>query len=792
MIISNLKYAWRNLMHQKTYTVINILGLSLGITCSIVIFSVVNFSLSYEKFNPNFSKTYRITTELHQDVQKQITGVPYPLTNAFGNDFDFATNITQVFTARKQVISVKKQNTLLKFEEDVAFTDAEFFNIFNFPIIMGNSRFPLKEYNTAIITQDIAKKYFKGVDPIGQIIRLENKLDLTITGVMKNPPHNTDRKEQVYVSFESLKELQPWQVKKDHWTSVNDDMQCFIVLKEKTPPEIVDQSLIQLTERYYDAEDLKTWQFKLQPLSDIHFNMELGGKISKQNIMILSVIGIFLIVTACVNFINLATAQAVKRTKEIGIKKTLGINRKQIFWQFITETAILCLVSLLISIGLLFILMPYLSSFFHLSIGNLQFTDVWFIMFIPALLLVIVFFSGSYPAIILTRFKPIIAIKANYPSSNSNFSLRKSLVLVQFVIALLLILGTLVIFDQIRYSLKKDMGFNSKALIVVPIPDNQNTTIERLRNRLAQVAGIEESTFFYEAPLSEDANNTGIRYENRKEDEKFTVSYRVSDEQYTKVFGLNILAGRNLSPSDTSREFLVNESTVNSLGLKSNAEIIEKTVFINGDKGKVVGVIQDFHNKSLHSQISPLVITSANIWYFNFAIKVNTKDIHNVLRDVETLWTETFPNNIFKYNFFDEKIKEAYSQERQYLDIITVFSCIAILIGCLGLFGLISFLSAQKTKEIGIRKVLGARIEGILWIFGREFLILIILAIAIAGPIAWWTMNRWLESFAYRIHIGFHIYFTAVAIILVITIATVGLKSYRAARINPLKSLRTE
>lgn len=790
--MNSLKYAWRNLMHQRTYTFINILGLSLGIACSIVIFSVVNFNLSYEKFNPNFSKTYRITTELHQDVQKQITGVPYPLTDAFRTDFDFATNITKIFTARKQVISIKKGDAISKFEEDVAFTDSEFFNIFNFPIILGNPRSQLNQQNTAIITEDIAKKYFAGIDPIGQIMRLENKLDVTITGIIKSLPNNTDRREQVYVSFESLKTLQPWQIKKDHWTNVNDDMQCFIVLKEKILPEIVNKSLTQLTKKYYVPENQKIWKFKLQPLSDIHFNIDMGGKISKQNIIVLSIIGIFLVVTACVNFINLATAQALKRTKEIGIRKTLGINRKQIFWQFMTETALICLVSLMTSLGLLLILMPYLSAFFNISIGNLQYTDIRFIIFVPVLLLVVVFLSGSYPAIILSGFNPIIAIKGKYPQTNTNFSLRKILVSIQFIIALLLILGTLVISKQINYSLKKDLGFKSSELVIFPIPNNTSAVIERLRNRLAAVAGIEKSTFFYEPPISEEANNAGIRYDNRNEDEKFTISYRVSDEQYVKVFGLNILAGRNLISSDTIMEYLVNESTVKSLGLKKNADILEKTVYINGNKGKVVGVIQDFHHKSLHSPISPLAITSANVWYFNFAIRVSARDLRHVLGDVEKIWTETFPENVYKYSFFDQQITEAYSQERRYLDIISIFSCIAIVIGCLGLFGLISFMAAQKTKEIGIRKVLGAKVQGILWIFGKELLILILVGIVVAAPISWWTMNRWLENFAYKINIGFDIYFAAIAIVLAISSATVGLKSYRAARTNPLKSLRTE
>lgn len=792
MIHNYLKYAWRNLKRQRAYTLVNILGLSLGITCSIVIFLIVNFNMSFDNFHSNFSKIYRITTELHQDDTKNITGVPYPMAAAFQNDFDFSNAVSRIFTASNQVVSISDTENKSKFEEDVAFADSEFFKIFNFPVLRGDSKSILSHPNTAIITQQLANKYFADKNPIGQRIKIGNEIDVIITAVIKNLPNNTDRKEQIYISFDSLKDLQPWQVKDDQWNNVNDNMQCFTLLKENVLPETVDKALTSLTKKYYNEEDSKIWKFKLQALSDIHFNPQLGGKISRQTLIVLGIIGLFLVITACVNFINLATAQAVRRTKEIGIRKTLGVHRKQLFWQFMTETAVLGFISLAISVIFVCISIPYLSSFIDISLRSIQLTGFKIVVFIPILLLLVIFLSGSYPAIVLSGFNPISALKGKSSQSTKSLTIRKGLVLFQFVISQLLIIGTLIIFYQMRYSLKTDLGFQPDALIVVPLPNNESSTISTLRNRLSQISGIENTTFFYEPPISEDANNTGIRYDNRNEDEKFTISYRVSDDQYVQAFGLNILAGRNLISSDTIKEYLVNEMTVRKLGLKSNEDILEKTVHINGDKGKVVGVVRDFHNKSLHFALSPLAITSANIWYFNFAVKVNTSNLHATLSRIENIWTETFPDNIYKYEFLDEQISQAYNQERLFLNIITLFSSIAIIIGCLGLYGLISFMGTQKTKEIGIRKVLGAKIQGILWIFGKELLQLLLIAILIASPIAWWAMNHWLDNFAYRINIGIDIYLSAMLVSLVIALFTAGFKSYRSAKANPLKSLRSE
>jgi len=797
MLKNYFKIALRNLQRSRTYALINILGLGLGITCAILIFMLVRYHLSYDNFHANKDRIYRAITEFHDEGVSQESGVPSPFGKAFRNDFTFAEKTARVIDYGYQLISLPNSKDNKKFEEEngFAFAELDFFDIMNYPLIEGDKRTVLAEPNSAIVTEAIAQKYFGKANAIGQTIRVNNKINYKITGILKNLPVNSERKQEIYLSYVNLKDENEWLARDDSWMGLYSSSQCYILLKEGVSQATVEKALPALSKKYYSPKDAPGWQFKLQPLSDIHFNTELGGYMEKKNLWALSLIGIFLIVTACVNFVNLATAQALSRSKEIGVRKVLGSLRAQLFWQFISETAIITGVALLIGLILSYLALPYINSLFkaHLTISLLS--DLSLILFLTVLVVVVTFFSGSYPGLILAGFQPILALKGKISQKNAGgFTLRRGLVVAQFAISQILIIGTIVIANQMRFSKQSDLGFNKDAIVMVPVPITDLAKMSTLRSRISQVSGVKNGTFCFTAPASNSNNSTDLRYDARSEEEQFDINLKSADDQYIKTFGLKLIAGRNIMPSDTLREFVVNETLVKKLKLKSADEIIGKQLSINGnhDKATIVGVVKDFYNYSFRAGIDPVCILSGYTRYENYAVSINMATMKPTMTAIEKIWNETYPEYIFKSAFLDDKIAEFYALDHVMLQLIQLFAGIAIFIGCLGLYGLVSFMAAQKTKEIGVRKVLGASIGNIVWMFGKEFIRLLFIAFVIAAPLAWWVMNGWLQDFKYREEIGAGIFLLAIGSTLLIAALTVGYRSVSAALMDPVKSLRSE
>lgn len=797
MLKNYFKIALRNLQRSRTYALINILGLGLGITCAILIFMLVRYHLSYDNFHANNNRIYRAITEFHDEGVSQASGVPSPFGKAFRNDFTFAEKTARVIDCGYQLISLPNSKDNKKFEEEngFAFAEPDFFEIMNYPLIEGDKRTVLAEPNSAIVTEAIAQKYFGKANAIGQTIRVNNKINYKITGILKNLPVNSERKQEIYLSYVNLKDENAWLARDDSWMGLYSSSQCYILLKEGVSQATVEKALPALSKKYYSPKDAPGWQFKLQPLSDIHFNTELGGYMEKKNLWALSLIGIFLIVTACVNFVNLATAQALSRSKEIGVRKVLGSLRAQLFWQFISETAIITGVALLIGLILSYLSLPYINSLFkaHLTISLLS--DFSLLLFLTVLVVVVTFFSGSYPGLILAGFQPILALKGKISQKNAGgFTLRRGLVVAQFAISQILIIGTIVIANQMRFSKQSDLGFNKDAIVMVPVPVKDLAKMSTLRSRIAEVPGVKNGTFCFAAPAANSNNSTGLRYDARSEDEQFGINLKSADDQYIKTFGLKLIAGRNIMPSDTLREFVVNETLIKKLKLKSADEIIGKQLSINGnqDKATIVGVVKDFYNYSFRAGIDPVCIMSSYTRYENYAVSINMATMKPTMTAIEKIWNETYPEYIFKSAFLDDKIAEFYALDNVMLQLIQLFAGIAIFIGCLGLYGLVSFMAAQKTKEIGVRKVLGASIGNIVWMFGKEFIRLLFIAFVIAAPLAWWVMNGWLQDFKYREEIGAGIFLLAIGSTLLIAALTVGYRSVAAALMDPVKSLRSE
>jgi putative ABC transport system permease protein len=795
MIRNYIKVALRNLKHNKAYAIINVVGLSLGITCGILIFMLVSYNLSFDSFHSNKQRIYRVVTDFHEESIEHQPGTPQPLGKALRNDYSFTQQIARIKSNRRVLISLPGETEVKKFSEDekVAFAEPQFFEIFNFPLLRGDKKNVLSEPNTAIITQKMATKYFGTADAIGKIIRYNNKIDFKITGILKDIPNNTDYKNEVYLSYLNLKDAFPDLAKDDSWTQVSSSMQCFVLLKPGVTKESVERNFIEFSKKHFNPVDAKATVFKLQPLADIHFNTDYDADVDRRLLWAFALIGLFLIVTACVNFINLATAQVLNRAKEVGVRKVMGGLPKQLFWQFISETALITLISITVACVLAYVSLPYLNNLFGTRIQFNTSTVVELASFLTILSLVVIFLSGSYPGLVLAKFQPVVALKGEMSQKSvGGFSLRRVLVITQFAISQVLIIGTIVIASQMNFSKTKDLGFTKDGIILLPVPNEDLVKMTTLHNRLRAVRGVESVSICHQPPASQSNNLTGIRYGNNVKEELWEINEKDADDQYLKTFGLKLVAGRNLFPSDTAREFVVNEVVVSKLNLRSPQDIIGKIIHADGITGPVVGVIKNFHNASFRQDIAPVFLTSNYHSYDNYAIKVDLKNAQPALLAFEKLWNETYPDQIYNYQFLDERLAKFYDQDNMMLKLIEVFACIAILIGCLGLYGLISFMALRKTKEIGVRKVLGATVQNIIWLFGREFGMLVLVAFIIAAPLAWWAMHHYLQDFKYRIALSPWIFFSAVLITIVISSITVSYRSVKAALANPVKSLRAK
>ncbi|MEP6726814.1 MAG: ABC transporter permease [Bacteroidota bacterium] len=795
MIKNYFKIAWRNLNRNRSYAFINVVGLSLGVACAILIFTLVTYHLSFDAFHTNKARVYRLVTEWHDETVGHSAAVPQPLGKSFRNDYTFSEKTARVVDYRNTLISLQgADNKKFKEESGVVFAEPAFFEILDFPLLKGNKKTVLVQPNEAIITEKIAHKYFGKEEATGKTIRLNNHINFIITGILKDLPPNTDRQQEIYLSYSNLRDHNAWIASDSSWGGVYSGSQAFTLLKPGITVAQVNKALPQIVNKYYTGRDTKVWQFKLQPLADIHFNPDFDGYADKKYLWALFFIGLFLIVTACVNFINLATAQALNRSKEIGIRKVLGSLPAQLFWQFIAETTLITLVAVVLGYLIAELAMPWLNDLFTSNMHLHLFSSVQLPVFLLLLLVTVVFLSGSYPGLVLARFQPILALKSKLSQKSiGGFSLRRILVVTQFAISQMLIIGTIVIASQMHFSKSSDLGFSKDAIIMLPIPQKDKIKMNTLKTRIAGVGGVEKISLCWQAPAASSNNNTNIRYDTRTEDEHWGINLKTADDQYLSTFGIKLVAGRNIFPSDTLREFLVNETFVKKLNLKSPDEVIGKQIKINGiSSAPIAGVVKDFYNYSFHNEISPICIMAGYEDYANCAIKVNANNIKSSLVAFEKIWNETYPDYLYNYQFLDDRIKDFYNMDTIMLKLIESFAFIAILIGCLGLYGLVSFMAVRKTKEIGVRKVLGADTKNILWLFGKEFSRLLIIAFVIAAPLAWWAMHLYLKDFTYRITIGPGIFLLAILVTFVIAAITVGYRSIKAAFINPVISLRTE
>ncbi len=795
MLKNNLKIAWRNLLKRKGFSLINIVGLAFGFTCSILVFLFVSHHLKYDNFHENSNRIYRFVTEEHTDEVEYAASVPPGFSNAFKEDYNYAELTAKVVNRENQMIWVEEANYRSRMDEGVVFAEADLFKIFNYPMLNGSDEVPITDPNTAVISESMAKQIFGHTDVTGRSFELSNEELITITGVIRDLPEHTLIQADIFISYPTLESYSRF-LGGESWGGISSDLQCFGLLYPNQNVAEIEEVIAGYVQKFRPSSK-NIHHYKLQPLSEVHFSSDYSGGIDLSVLWIFSMIGFFILFIACINFINIATAQSVYRSKEVGVRKVLGGYKNHLFWQFMAEAFLVSLMALCLGVALCFLVLPYFNAVFDLNLSMSTLGELTSLAFILLLLIIVAFFAGSYPGIVLTRITPILALKGKLTQKDAGgFLTRKTLVILQFSISAALIIGTLVINKQLRYAIDSDLGFDKSAILMLEIPDElESLQINSLKERFLRSAAVEKVTACFASPGA--GNNrwgTNLNYNNRPEDEEFPIQIKTADKDYLNTFNLNLVAGRNFYEKDTVDEVLVNETFVRKIGLQSPEEVIGDQLEVSGGfaKGTIVGVVADFHDRDFHENINPIFIAPVSRSYAELAVKVNMANISEVLPHIEREWSAVFPDHIFVYDFLDERVAELYEAEQQFLSLTSIFSALAILIACLGIYGLIAFLIAQKTKEIGIRKVLGSSISSILVLLTKDFLKLILFAGLLAAPIAWYFGDRWLEQFQYRVEVPWWSFGIAVGSLMMIALLTISFQAFKAARANPVKSLRTE
>jgi ABC-type antimicrobial peptide transport system permease subunit len=791
MIKNLITIALRKMARNKLSTVVNVVGLSLGISGALVIATLIRFEAGFNRSYPKFDRLYRIVTDEYPEGVLSRSGCSAgPVAQTLRDNFSDVETATLVFMDIDGQFTIRDAAGDRKFREKtgVARVTPEYFSMFDIPWISGDPK-SLSAPGSIALTKSIAEKYFGTADPLGKTVRMNNAADLTVVGVLPDPPKTSDFAFSIYLSAANLRETDSWVFE---WTNMSSNIQVFVLLRPGALPGPVTAGLRKITdEAYKQAPDPKL--FFLQSLADTHYEpvyADTFRAVGRTTLAGLGLIGVFLLLTACVNFVNMATAQAVVRSREVGVRKVLGAAPKSIVLHFLGETLFIVAAAAAAALVIAEIITPVIADQLDIPVV-FGFTDVSSLLLTFVLVVATTGIAGVYPAMMLSRFGPAAALKGAV--SAGGLGLRRGLVVLQFAISQLLIIGTVVVTLQMQYVIGKDMGFSGDGILVTPLPLNDAVRLETFRTMLSSDPRILGVSFSYSPAISQNTWNSDLRYSENGAQKHIRTDLKWADTAYFKTYGLDIVAGRTPFASDTVREFVVNEAFTRKLGLADPAAVIGRT-FIMGSREPmpVVGVVKDFNTQSLRTEINPCLIAPRTSSYREAGIRIQPADIAPTMARIENAWTAAFPEYVFQSEFLDQSIEKLYLQERRIEFLFRTFAVTAILIGCIGLFGLVSFVAARKTKEIGVRKVLGATVGNILGMFSKEFAVLILIAFSIAAPVGYVAMHAWLEDFAYRIAIGPLVFLAALSAIVVITGLTIGYRAIRAAGANPVESLRYE
>lgn len=808
MLKNYFKLSWRNLTKNRSHAFINLLGLAIGIACCLLIILWVADELSYDKWNTKADRIYRVTNEikfggshLHYALS------PSPVATALRNDFPEVETAVRFRDYGGSM--VKRENQLFN-ESQIIYCDSTLFDVFSLQLIKGNSKEALTAPNSVVINESMMLKYFPNDNPIGKILNFDNQNDYTVTGVIKDMPVNSHFNYDFFVSLtgnpESLESVwvsnnfHTYYVLREGVDAVAFEAKVFPFFKEKyIAPEIEHV----MGGAYEDFEKSGSFiKYHYQPLTDIHLTSDIAHELSAngniQYVWTFSIVALFILLIACVNFMNLSTARSSVRAKEIGVRKVLGSLRGNLIQQFIVESVMMAGLAFVIGLILSFIALPYFNNLadkqLYLPFGNIIF---WMVSIVGILLIGLL--AGSYPAFYLSGFKPIKTLKSKFLDTGGNLNLRNSLVVFQFLIAVLLIIGTLVINQQIHFIQNKKIGFERDQVLVLGDTETLGDRAFTIKKELLQHSQISQVSVSGYLPVPSYRSNSPLcTSQEIRENNCVSIQMWNVDEAYIPTFGMEIVDGRNFSPDmpTDSNTVVINETAAKLLGFE---EPVGKTVYGGLDfepqsgepmkPRKIIGVVKDFHFESLRQNIGALSMW-LNPYAGNISLKVNTSEIGPLIADVERTWKKVAPELPFSYRFLDESFNNLYRSETRISSLFSIFSGLSIFIACLGLFGLAAFTTERRFKEIAIRKTLGATTTNLVRLLSKDFLKLVVLSLLISIPIAWYLMNEWLADFAYRIDFQWSKVFIAGIIAILIAFATVSLHTVRAARVNPSKNLK--
>ncbi len=797
MLLNYFIVALRVIARQKLFSFINIVGLAIGLASVLLISSYVKHELSYDRSFTNANRIYRVAANLHLESGPSIRAVTSP---------PLAGIIHEDFPEVEKVLRIGRSSRSLSYQDKTFFdiklitADSSFFDVFDFPVALGDRATALSQPNSIVLTKQAAQKYFGDESPLGKQMALSDTITLMVTGILKvSPDHSHLDFDGIYSRTTIVK---PYQEPKDTW--FNNNFYTYVLLKPSASSKDLEAKLPQMLDKHMGADRKKSiwYELFLQPITDIHLRSSLKAEMEANSSMsviyVFGSIALFILLIASINFMNLSTAKAAKRANEVGIRKTAGAMRSQLVSQFLAESLLLSLVSSALALVIAQMTLPAFNTLLNknLSLNLMQSPEI--ILGFALVTMVVGLLAGLYPAFFLSRFKPIQVLKGKVVSGTQGALLRKGLVVVQFSISIILIAGTFIVQEQIHFMRTQDLGFNKDQLVIVSIRGSEGTNrYEAIKQHLLQNSNVLSVSASAE-PLGRGQSVVATLPEGWNENQITSVTTIMADEDFINTHQIKLLNGRNFSAnssSDRDHAFMVNEAAVKMFGWKDNASAVGKKLNWGlGKEGNVIGVVSDFHYFSLHKQVDPLIIHNdpESYSYLTVRVKPDANDWQRALTALKSEWKSLSMKGEFDYFFLDEDFSRQYEADQQLKSFISYFSVLAIFIGCLGLYGLAAYSTEQRAKEIGIRRVLGASLPGLVALMSKDFLKLVLLANLIAWPAAWFVLHQWLSNFAFHINISVAVFFLAGSIALIIAWVTVGFKSTKAALSNPVDSLRNE
>jgi len=801
MFQNYLKIAFRNLVKHKGYSLINIAGLAIGMACCMLILMFVQDELSYDRFHENADHIYRVTRLWYnQDgaVSLHLGHVAPPIAPLLDNDFSEIIHAVRMIDVERPLLSYGNRY----FEESrFFFAEEDIFKVFSFEMVKGDPSTALVDPFTVVITEEMADKYFGSEDPLGKTLTLNvfgRGGDLKVTGVIKSIPHNSHFHVDFMGSFKTF-ELVVGDEELQNWGSNN--YATYLLMPQDYDINRLRDQLTPFIDRHYGEGMSERTQLRIQRLTDIHLHSHLDSEIEPNSdiayVYIFSVVAIFILLIACINFMNLATARSAGRAREVGLRKVVGARRSQVIRQFLNESILMAFIALGMAILMVLLVLPQFSQFLQRDLSFHIFSNTWMFAGFISIVFIVGIVSGSYPAFYLSAFRPVRVLRGLQKKEGRGFSFRALLVVTQFAISIILIVCVGIVSRQLHFMRQQRLGFDKENVVVLPSSPYAVDHLESVKQQLLRHENIVSVSAAKRVPSGRLLDSAGARViSGEKEDPvDFQIAFLRVDHDYVPTFGMELAAGRNFSrrmSTDSTQAFILNETAVKQIGWESPEEAIGQGFGYGLRSGQIIGVVKDFHFESMHQPISPIVMLISSHDLNQISIRIRPYDIPGTLEFLKEKWQEYRSNYPFQYYFIDENFDSQYQAEEKLYRIVSYFAFIAILIACLGLFGLASYTAEQRTKEIGIRKVLGASVSGIALLLSKEFTKWVVVANIVAWPIAYFLMNRWLQNFAYRIDLSIWIFIFSGMIAILIAIITVSSQSMKAATSNPVDSLRYE